>query len=96
MHGNHPVLIVEIPLLFEKDLQGHFSSTICVSSHPEVQAARLEARGMSESQIQYRKERQLSLEEKMHRADIILHNNGSLEHLQEQVESVMARLRASL
>jgi dephospho-CoA kinase len=90
---NHPVLIVEIPLLFEKDLQGHFSSTICVSSHPEVQVQRLKARGMSESQIQYRKERQFSLEEKMQRADIILHNNGSLRHLQEQVEWVMRRLR---
>ncbi|MGC9450518.1 MAG: dephospho-CoA kinase [Oceanipulchritudo sp.] len=88
---NHPVLIIEIPLLFEKDLQGHFSSTICVSSHPEVQAQRLKARGMSESQIQYRKDRQFSLEEKMHRADIILHNNGSLGHLREQVERVMSR-----
>ena len=90
---NHPVLIVEIPLLFEKDLQEHFTLTICLSSHPEVQEQRLKARGMSESQIQYRKERQLSLKEKTRRADIVLHNNGSLEHLKEQVEQVMKRLR---
>ena len=95
LHENHPVLIVEIPLLFEKDLQGHFSSTICVSSYPEVQAQRLKARGMSESQIHYRKQRQLSLEEKMLKADIILHNNGSLEHLEEQVNRVMQRFRDS-
>lgn len=88
---SHPVLIVEIPLLFEKDLQEHFTLTICLSSHPELQEQRLKARGMSESQIQYRKERQFSLEEKMRRADIILHNNGSLEHLKEQVEQVMKR-----
>jgi dephospho-CoA kinase len=86
---NHPVLIVEIPLLFEKDLQGNFSTTLCVSSYPEVQQARLVARGMSESQIQYRKQSQLSLDEKMSRADIILHNNGSTDHLREQVERVM-------
>jgi dephospho-CoA kinase len=89
---SHPVLIVEIPLLFEKDLQEHFTLTICLSSHPEVQRQRLKARGMSESQIQYRKERQFSLEEKMQRADIILHNNGSLEHLKDQVKQVMGRL----
>ncbi len=92
---NHPVLIVEIPLLFEKDLQGQFSTTICLSSDPEVQKVRLLARGMSESQIQYRKDRQLSLEEKMQRADIIIHNNGSLEHLKEQVEWVMKRFDGS-
>ena len=92
LRENHPVLIVEIPLLFEKDLHGNFSTTICVSSHPEVQERRLKARGMSESQIQNRRKRQLSLEEKMRRADIIIHNNGSLEHLREQVEWVMKRL----
>jgi dephospho-CoA kinase len=92
LRENHPVLIVEIPLLFEKDLNGHFSSTICVSSYPDVQNQRLKARGMSDSQIQYRKQRQLGLNEKMRRADIILFNNGSLEHLREQVDWIMKRL----
>ena len=92
LRENHPVLIVEIPLLFEKDLQGNFSLTICVSSHPDVQVQRLKTRGMSESQIEQRKQRQLGLEEKMQRADIVLHNNGSPEHLREQVERVMERL----
>jgi len=84
--------IVEIPLLFEKDLQVHFTKTICVSSFPEVQMERLQARGMSYSDIQSRKERQLGLDEKMRRADIVLHNNGTLDHLKEQVEWVMKRL----
>ena len=92
LRENHPVLIVEIPLLFEKDLQGHFSTTICVSSYPEVQMERLKARGMTETDIKNRKERQLSLEEKMQRADIVIHNNGTREHLKEQVEWIMKRL----
>lgn len=95
LRENHPVLIVEIPLLFEKDLQGHFSTTICVSSYPEVQMERLKARGMSESDIENRKKRQLSLEEKMQRADIVIHNNGTREHLREQVEWIMKRLRGA-
>jgi dephospho-CoA kinase len=95
LRKNHPVLIVEIPLLFEKDLQGHFSKTICLSSDPEVQKARLLSRGMSESQIQYRKEHQLSLAEKMRRADIIIHNNGSLNHLRVQVKWIMDRISGS-
>ncbi len=92
LRENHPVLIVELPLLFEKDLQGHFSKTICLSSDPEVQKARLLSRGMSESQIQYRKEHQMSLSEKMRRADIIIHNNGSLNHLRDQVKWIMERI----
>jgi dephospho-CoA kinase len=92
LRENHPVLIVEIPLLFEKDLQGNFSTTICVSSSPEVQNQRLKARGMTESEIQHRKEHQFSLEEKIQRADIIIHNSGSMDYLQEQVEWVMKRL----
>ena len=95
LRKNHPFLVVEIPLLFEKDLQGTFSKTICLSSDPEVQKARLLARGMSESQIQYRKDSQLSLNEKMKRADIVIHNNGSLKHLEEQVEWIMKRLSDS-
>lgn len=93
LNENHPVLIVEIPLLFEKDLEKHFSSTICVSSYPEVQHERLKARGMSDSQIKYRKQRQLELDEKMRRADTIIFNNGSLEHLREQVDWMMRRYR---
>ena len=93
LRENHAVLIVEIPLLFEKDLQGHFTKTICVGSEPEIQRQRLLARGMSESQIQYRKDRQLGLDEKLRRADIILHNNGSRDHLKAQVEWVMRGIR---
>ena len=88
---NHPVLVVEVPLLFEKDLQENFSLTLCLSCDPEVQHKRLKAKGLSDLQIQQRKLRQLSLDEKMRRADIILYNNGSLEHLREQVEQVMKR-----
>lgn len=91
---NHPVLIVEIPLLFENDLQENFSLTICMSSEPEVQYRRLKAKGMSDSQIQQRKRQQFSLDEKMRRADITIHNNGSLDHLKKQVNHVMSRFCA--
>lgn len=93
LRENYPILIVEIPLLFEKDLQGHFSTTICVSSLPEVRYERLRARGMTESQIFNREKRQLGLEEKMRRADIVLHNNGTRGHLQQQVLQVLRQLR---
>ena len=92
LRKGHPVLIIEIPLLFEKDLAGHFTRTLCLSCDPEVQRERLTARGMTEEAMHQRQRRQFSLEEKRSRADIILHNNGTPEHLREQVLWVLERL----
>lgn len=79
------LIVVEIPLLFEKDLQTNFDLTVCVSCDPALQMQRLISRGMNPTQIEKRKQRQRSLEEKMQRADTIFFNNGSLEHLRDQV-----------
>jgi len=93
LREGHPFLVVEIPLLFEKGLETHFTSTVCLSSRPEIQQQRLKERGMSDSQIQTRMQRQFSLEEKMRRADIVLLNNGNRDHLREQVELAVATLK---
>lgn len=78
--------VVEIPLLFEKNLQELFDLTVCVASSPQVQMKRLRARGLSDSQIQWRQQRQLPLPRKMELADVVLLNNGTLQHLNEQLD----------
>lgn len=92
LRENHSVLVIEIPLLFENSLEKFFTQTVCVSSTPEIQQDRLLRRGLDESQIKQRLDRQLPLEEKMRRADILLHNNGSLEHLRDQVFLIIKTL----
>jgi dephospho-CoA kinase len=92
LRENHSVLVIEIPLLFENSLEKLFTQTVCVSSTPEIQRDRLLRRGLDETQIKQRLDRQLPLEEKMRRADILLHNNGSLEHLRDQVFLVIKAL----
>lgn len=87
--------IVEIPLLFEKDLQGLFDQTVCVASSPSVQMKRLRARGLSDSQIEWRQQRQLPLARKMELADVVLINNGTLEHLNEQLNLLFQRWGAA-
>lgn len=86
----HPILVVEIPLLFENALEACFTHTVCVACTPEVQMRRLMARGLPESEIMHRLQRQLPLEEKVRRADITLYNNGSVEHLEEQITRALA------
>lgn len=81
--------VVEIPLLFEKKLEGNFDKTVCLACSPKLQLQRLRGRGFSDEQINMRLQRQFSLDEKMRRADVILLNNGSIEHLGNQVKLLL-------
>lgn len=83
------LVVVEIPLLFEKGLERHFDKTVCLACSQDLQLLRLRGRGFSDSQIHMRLQRQLSLNEKMQMADIILLNNGSIEHLGNQVKLLL-------
>lgn len=84
--------VVEIPLLFEKNLEKHFDFTVCVSVSEAVQQERLAARGLAPEQVRARIARQLPLAEKRHRADFVLSNTGTLAYLQSQIDALHARL----
>jgi len=84
--------VVEVPLLFEKSLQNWFDFTVCVASHPAVQLARLEQRGLPPLLARQRISMQLPLVQKIELVDFVLLNDGSPDFLREQV----ARLVKSL
>jgi dephospho-CoA kinase len=77
--------VVEIPLLFEKNLASEFDFTLCLWASPALQAARLAARGFSPVEIAARQARQWPLQEKIARADRVALNDGSLEFLRRQI-----------
>lgn len=77
--------VVEIPLLFEKGLEKEVDFTLCIASHPKVQAERLASRGLSPKEAAQRMARQLPLAQKIERADFVITNNGSLAFLKDQV-----------
>jgi len=85
--------IVEIPLLFEKELTGQFDKTICVEAPEPVQLARLAAKGLDREQSMARISNQLPVMEKARRADIVLSNAGSIDFLQRQVQRASEMLR---
>lgn len=85
LEKHHQCLVVEIPLLFEKDLQSAFELTCCVVSDPKIQLTRLRARGWSDAHIAQRLGRQWSLERKAQGADIVILNDGSRTHLHDQL-----------
>lgn len=88
IRAGHGCLVVEIPLLFEKDLQTSFDLTICVVSDPELQLLRLEKRGWSKDHATQRLSHQWSLDRKSGLADVVVVNNGTTDHLSEQIDYI--------
>jgi dephospho-CoA kinase len=84
--------LIEIPLLFEKDLEPAFDLTVCVDCLAVRQLKRLARRGLSPRQAEARMARQLPNDIKVARADIVLSNNGESAFLDKQVSRLLDRL----
>jgi dephospho-CoA kinase len=87
--------VVEIPLLFEKDLTAGFTAVVVVACSDDVRRARLRARGLSDDDISARIASQLSLVEKVKRADVVIWNDGEPAFLREQVRRWVGQLRGA-
>lgn len=84
--------IVEVPLLFEKQLQNRFDFTVCVTTSSDLQLRRLEQRGVSPEIARQRLAKQLPLARRCELADFVLLNDGTLSFLREQVSELARRL----
>ncbi len=84
-------IVVEVPLLFEKNYASDFDLTVCVAASEETQLERLEKRGLPRERARERIAAQLPLEEKVRRADAVIFNDGSREFLEAQVREIAAR-----
>ena len=86
--------VVEIPLLFEKDLTSGFAFVVCVACSEETRRERLLRKGLVESEISRRIASQMPLAEKVKRSDVVFWNDGTPAFLRAQVESLVGRLPA--
>jgi len=82
--------VIEVPLLFESGMESVFDKTIAVVADEVVRAERAAARG--HELVDARAARQLSQDEKALRADIVVHNDGSLADLEGKLAEVLGRL----
>ena len=88
-------IVVEVPLLFEKNYEADFDATVCVAVSEEIQFARLAQRGLPEAQARERVAAQLPLSEKIRRADAVIFNDGSRDFLEAQVCECLQSLQIS-
>ena len=84
--------VVEVPLLYEKQLNKLFDFTACVACSGELQLSRLENRGLPRDQAEQRISQQLSLDRKIELSDFVLSNDGTPEFLRRQIADLAARL----
>lgn len=89
-HGQK--FIVEVPLLFEQGMENWFDFTVCITSESASQIRRLESRGIPPTLARQRLAQQLPLARKCELADFVILNDGSLEFLREQINTLVPRL----
>ncbi|MFT6075017.1 MAG: dephospho-CoA kinase [Yoonia sp.] len=89
---NGPLVVFDIPLLFETSAQDWLTSVLVVTAPPEVQKERVLARGqMSEALFQQILSRQISDAEKRARADHII-ETLTLDDTRAAVQKLIAEL----
>ncbi len=88
-----PVILQDIPLLFENGLEKTLDAVIVVYAPLEIRLERVKSRSnISESDFYSRDKAQMLLEEKIKLADYVIDNSGGLGALQKQVDEVWEKL----
>jgi dephospho-CoA kinase len=82
--------VVEVPLLFESGMEDQFDATIAVIASEDLRAARAGERG--HEALEARSNRQLSQQEKAHRATYVVVNDGTVEELESKLSSMLEML----
>lgn len=91
----HLLAFYEVPLLFEKNLESQFDKVIVVWVSDSVQRERLKKRNAwTEEEITQRNQAQWPIEDKLKRADYSINNDGSVEDLEGQIETILKRLKS--
>lgn len=88
------IVVLDIPLLFEKGSEKFFDAVVVVSAPADVQRARVLSRpGMTEKKFRSILMKQTPDAEKRRRAGFVIDTGVSLDETREQVRAVMAALR---
>jgi dephospho-CoA kinase len=88
-----PLVIADIPLLFETGADKQFDRVIVTSCPPAMQIARLMERGLSETAARQRVAAQWPVDEKASRADFLITTDKRFADTNRQVEEVLEALR---
>lgn len=90
MQQNHPVIIMDIPLLFESRLQSFVDKILVVTVTEQKQLERLMVRNnFTQEEAKLRIQSQLPLSVKEEGADAVIYNNGTIEETKHQLIKIL-------
>ncbi|MBI2385852.1 MAG: dephospho-CoA kinase [Elusimicrobia bacterium] len=82
------LVVVDAPLLFEKNLQKDFDATMLISCKPQKQLQRIIKRdGLSSKEARLRIKAQSPLDQKRKLADVTIRNDKNIEDLNTEINS---------
>jgi len=87
--------VAVIPLLYETGSEAAFDRIVCVACSPESQRERLRQRDWSNEEIARRIAAQMSVEEKMKRADHVVWTDGPVSAHADQWDDLLACWRGA-
>ncbi len=88
-----PVVVVDVPLLFETGGENRVDAVVVVTTSPENQRERVLARGtMDDVRLDAILARQLPDAEKRKRADFIVDTSHGLEPVRDQIRDILAEV----
>ena len=88
-----PVVLCDVPLLFETGLDCGCDAVVVVSAPPEVQRRRaFERAGMTDEKFAALVAKQMPDAEKRRRADFVVDSSGDLAHTRAQVHDILRRV----
>jgi dephospho-CoA kinase len=88
-----PLVVLDIPLLFENGGEARVDKIVVVTADAAVQKARVLARpGMTEAKFDLIVSRQMPDSEKRRRADFIIETDHGLDHARARVDEILAAL----
>jgi dephospho-CoA kinase len=85
------VAVVEVPLLFESEMEGVFDASVAVVASDDVRRSRADARG--HALVDEREARQFDQGEKARRASHVVENDGSIEDLEQALAELLRTLK---
>lgn len=88
------LVILDVPLLFESNYQKLCNSVLVVTTSPELQLQRLQARNnLNKSAAMRRIDSQMDLSKKEAMADFVVQNNTTINDLEEKLARVLDKIK---
>ena len=91
--GRHEIFVVDAALIYESGAYTHMDYVIVVTTHLKIRTERVMSRGgLTRDEFLQRLELQWPDEDKVHMADFVIHNNGTIDQLEVEAKKIYNRL----